>query len=71
MRNFAEIKTLKVIILFRIPLGTFWKHVGNNFLNPTPPHPLQKKNKSLGFMVAHLIGCQEFLCLHVSYHFLA
>jgi hypothetical protein len=51
LRKFAK-KTLKVTILFRNPLGTFWKHVGNNFLNPTPPHPLQKKNKSLGCMIA-------------------
>ncbi len=64
-------KTLKVTILFRNPLGTFWKHVGNNFLNPTPPHPLQKKNKSPGCMVAHLIGMKNFyayMCLTIFWH---
>jgi hypothetical protein len=46
MRKFAK-KTRKVTILFRNPLGTFWKHIGNNFLNPTPPHPLQRKIRVL------------------------
>jgi hypothetical protein len=32
----------------------------------SPPYP-KENNLALGYMLTHLIGCQEFLCLHMFF----
>jgi len=52
------------------PVGTSWKHIGNNkhvkYLTALPqpiPTPFKNNIRPLGCMLAHLIGSQKFLCL--------
>jgi len=57
--------------------ATHWEYVEEQVENslgtnkfkkiPTsPPYP-RENNLALGCMLTHLIGCQEFLCLHMFF----
>jgi hypothetical protein len=45
----------------------------NPIIPSPPPTPTQNKTRPIGYMLAHLIGWQEFLCLgtYVPLPFLA